>query len=1076
MGLFFWRRPKTQVFERVIIDLSLGATLADDYHLPKPFENELMLRNLSSDVTIENAEISIEKWEKQHSVELIKEAYNAKDWPTVYELAKARIRVEQERDVHIYLMRAYYANNEWAACTSICHSLLSFESNDIDAYRFLARCANNIFELEIAKEYYLKLIEIVPSDLDALVSLIRIDYDVNNFHQVIEYAKIVSQEHPTVRDGHLFLFRSYNNLQKFELATQSLEALLEMDATDLDVLLPLIRINYNLKNYQKVIAYAKTVSQEHPAARDGHLFLFKSYYHLQKFESAILPLEALLELDATDIDALLSLIRMNYNLKNYQKVIAYAKTVSQEHPTVRDGHLFLFKSYYHLQMFESAIPPLEALLELDAYDLDALLSLIRINYNMKNHHKVIEYGKITIQGHPNVRDGHLFMARSSMFLENFEESLKPLLQLLTMDEDDIESLVSIGKALYNLERYNDAMGYLERALTIDPDEQRSRRTLALIYDRLGKSEQALALYSKECNFKPLVFSNWEKKINLLYRLNREEKARECIPQLLELVDSNFDSYLLANEIASSFFWDDISKDLLKHCNENWGHTDSFYERIAQISLNSGELTEASNYISQGLQRTPKRKELLELQKKLLQILDETNTPRKLLEMALSNGESLLETECNIMNLIKVASKVKSYSIAEAKSNVLMISSSLGRGGAERQVVSCLSGLVKDSKFEETKLYCHSISDSNIKVETYESDVRELGVNIHGYGKRINWNAGIKDAEILLRPWKKYLEKLPVGMQRDIEPLFLNFIHEKPQIIHAWQDQTNLNAGIAALMAGVPGVVMFARSLRPDGKTMMHIRNRPYLRRAYQTFFEYSPRVLLCHNSSAGAISYSQWIGCAEDDFEVIHNGVDFSGIENASEGYSISEILHIPKKSIVIGGVFRLVTEKRPKLWVEAISKVIDAKENVIAVHIGGGSHSELIQSLINELGLSEKIHLIGQTKQVKAWLDEFDLFLLTSVVEGLPNVLIEAQAFGVPVISTDAGGAKDTFINGETGILVTEPTADELANAILNCLNDPEWMETAKINSRLNARKQFSQESMLKRLKEIYALSLQRT
>ena len=190
----------------------------------------------------------------------------------------------------------------------------------------------------------------------------------------------------------------------------------------------------------------------------------------------------------------------------------------------------------------------------------------------------------------------------------------------------------------------------------------------------------------------------------------------------------------------------------------------------------------------------------------------------------------------------------------------------------------------------------------------------------------------------------------------------------------------------------------------------------------------------------------------------------------------MSGILHIPKKSIVIGGVFRLVTEKRPKLWVEAISKVLDVKENVLAVHVGGGSHSEFIQDYVNELGLGDKIHLIGQTKQVKAWLDEFDLFLLTSIVEGLPNVLIEAQAFGVPVVSTDAGGAKDTFIDGETGVLVTEPTADELANAILKCLNDPEWMEIAKINSRINARKRFSQESMLKRLKEIYTFSLQRT
>jgi len=871
MGLLFWKK-KPQLFERIIIDLTLGATLADDYVLPKLLEEKLVLRNLRFDVTIEKAELLIEQWEKEHSMALIKDAYRNENWVNVFTLGEARIQAHSEQETYIYLIRAYYSNAEWDTCISICDSLLSIAADNLDAYRFLARCAKNKSEFEIAEKNYLRLLEYEPYDLDSLLSLIRLKYNENNYEQVIEYAELVIKEIP------------------------------------------------------------------------------------------------------------------------------------------------------------------------------------------------------------NVRDSYLFMARSCIILEKYQDSLKSLFHLLAMDEKDIEALVLLGKSLHSLEHYDDAKKYLERALEIEPDERRCRRTLALIYDRLGNTEQALDLYNKECIFAPLMFSNWEKKINLLYRLNREDAARDCIPQLLKLGISNLEHYLLANEIALSFYWNDISQELLESCLKTWGHTGSFFEKVAQMSLNSGDLTKASEYLSEGLQRNPKRKKLLELQKRLMQILADTSTPQKVLKEALFNGEPLLEVECNIMKLIKVASKVKPYSVNESKSNVLMISSSLGRGGAERQVVSCLSGLIQDPKFEETKLYCHSIRGSIWHVETYETEVRKLGVHIHEFGKRTNWNEGIKDAEIILEPWKEFLDKLPLGMQRSIEPLFLNFYYEKPQIVHAWQDQTNLDVSIAALMAGVPGIVMFARSLSPDGKTMMHIRNRPYLRRSYQTIFEHAPRALLCHNSLAGSRSYSEWTGYPEDNFEIIHNGVNFSAIEKMSDGYSTSEKLAIPENSIVIGGVFRLVAEKRPKLWVEAISKVIHAKKNVIAIHIGGGSYSDIIKDHIIDHGLSEKVHLIGQTKQVKAWLDVFDLFLLTSIVEGLPNVLIEAQAFGVPVISTDAGGAKDTFIDGETGILVTEPTADEIANAILNCINDPEWMKAAKINSRVNARKQFSQEAMLERLKEIYVLALQRT
>jgi glycosyltransferase involved in cell wall biosynthesis/Tfp pilus assembly protein PilF len=870
MGLFFWRK-KPQLFERIIFDLTLGATLSDDYTLPALLEERLVLRNLRIDVTIEKAKKLIETWEEQHSVLLIRNAYKIQDLDTVISLGQARIQAEKETEVHSYLIRAYYSKKEWNACISVCHSILSFDTSNLDGYRFLARCAKNKSELDLSEEYYLRLLEHEPNDLD---------------------------------------------------------------------------------------------------------------------------------------------------------------TVN---------------------------------------------SLIRLNYNASNHTEVIRYANLAIQIDPNIREGHLFLARSYVILGDYQTSLKPLLKLLSMNEKDLEALVSIGKVLHNLEKYNDSMKYLERALTIDPEERRSRRTLALIYDRLGKSEHALELYTKECVFEPRMFSNWEKKINLLYRLNRADEAQGCVLQILELGNFDLDAYLLANEVALSFYWNDSSKELLEDCSQKWGDSEDFFERITTISLKSGELTKTSTYVSQGLKKTPKNKGLLELQTRMMRILEDTNTLPEILEKALSEGEPLLEIECNIMNLIQAASKIQPYSITDSKSNVLMVSSSLGRGGAERQVVSCLSGLMEDRNFQDTQLYCHSIIGSRT-VATYEAEVRSLGVPIHEFGKRIDWNAGIKDAEALLKPWEQYLEKLPQVMRRDIEPLFLNFYHGKPQIVHAWQDQTNINVSIAALMAGVPGIVMFARSLRPDGKTMMHFRNRPYLRRAYQTLFDHAPRVLLCHNSSAGATSYSEWIGYSVEDFEIIHNGVDFSAIEAASNGSSVNDIVSISEDSIVIGGIFRLVIEKRPKLWVEAISKVMLEKANVIAIHVGGGSHSELIQAYINELGLSEKIHVVGQTKQVKAWLDTFDLFLLTSIVEGLPNVLIEAQAFGVPVISTDAGGARDTFIDGETGVLVTEPTADTIARAILNCLNNPEWMKTAKANSPEAARKRFSQEAMIKRLKEIYALSLQRT
>ena len=68
----------------------------------------------------------------------------------------------------------------------------------------------------------------------------------------------------------------------------------------------------------------------------------------------------------------------------------------------------------------------------------------------------------------------------------------------------------------------------------------------------------------------------------------------------------------------------------------------------------------------------------------------------------------------------------------------------------------------------------------------------------------------------------------------------------------------------------------------------------------------------------------------------------------------------------------------------------------------------------------------------VKSWLDKFDLFFLCSRVEGLPNVIIEAQGFGVPVISTNAGGANETIIDGETGYIVESHDPNDLSSKII--------------------------------------------
>ena len=801
----------------------------------------------------------------------------------------------------------------------------------------------------------------------------------------------------------------------------------------------------------------------------------RAAYNSQKWDDLFKLTKGRIEV-YSEVEPHIHLIRAHYTNQNWLDCTIVSKDLLSIDGENIDGLRFIARCAKNMSDDNKSEKYYQKILSISPEDADSLLSLIRINYNRAAHGNVIKLATKIIEFHPEIRDGHLFMSRSKMVIDDFEGSIEPLKQLLKIDKNDLEALVGIGKCLFAIGKYKRASIHLKKALIIDPEERRARRTLALVLDRQRDWEGAEKLFEVECTLFPEMFSNWEKRINILYRMNDEPKAKECIEQILDLMDNNLDAYLLANTVASSFYWEDMAAELLEYASNKWGNLIQFHISIIKSAIDNGNLSKAYIHIKNASLIDGENSELETLKLRFEQILKQTRTPLSLVEEHIEEGENLLISECAIRNILDGAKGVKVLDSSEDEKSVIIVSSSLGRGGAERQVVSCLDGLNKNKRFKDINLFCYSLDNSGGVLQTYEPEIREIGIEIHEFGKRYNWNADYENSDELLQPWVHYLDQIPQRMRREIEPLYLAFCRYKPDIVHAWQDQTNINVAIAGLMAGIPGIVLFARSLRPDGKTMMHIRNRPYLKRAYQALLQHE-RILLCHNSSAGAKSYGEWLEVDSSQFEVIHNGLDFDSLVHASVGANISPILKkygISDDSKIIGSVFRFVQEKQPKLWIDSVAMVIEKDDDVHGVIVGGGGLLTTIEHYIKEKGLQDRIHLVGQTRQVKAWLEVFDLFLLTSKIEGLPNVLLEAQAFGVPVVSTDAGGARDTFIDGETGILIKKGEEGNISRVLRERLLDGNWLINAKRQSKIYARSKFSQEAMLDTLVNIYDKSLE--
>ena len=773
-----------------------------------------------------------------------------------------------------------------------------------------------------------------------------------------------------------------------------------------------------------------------------------------------------------EVEPLIHKLRSEYKLQLWANSIGTCNEILK---IEKDNHIairFIARCAVNMEDFDKAKMMYGKLLESNFEDTDSIMALIRIHYNEKSFEGVIEYSNKLINIEEDSIIGHRFLYRAHINLGNLEPAVLHLNAIIKSDEKDVEALVELGRTKYKMKEYAQAKEALEKVLILEKGERRACRTLALIYDREGDWDSASKLYQAECETDPYLFSNWEKHISLLYKLNRVEEAKQCIDQILSTDGDSIELNVLAHSLCRSYFWEDLANEIRSDMEKKWRREHRLYVLLARRSLDAGNLTDCYHSLSKIKRKDRKISGYHQILEDLIQILNKVNYDIKHLKKATKRNETVLQTECAIRHILSLSKDVPKYKPRSTNQRLVMVSSTLGRGGAERQVLTCLNQLDKSKRFASINLLCRFQGSEEVEA-TYYEEINRLNVEIDQYQNESDWDSKFGISEIPDK-FKQPLSLLPDTMQFSISKYYAAIDKIKPDIVHGWQDLTNVEIALTCAMQGVPGVVMFARSLRPDGKTMAHIRKRKYFKEAYKEILK-DNKIQFSHNSDAGKLSYSSWLKIPQKRFSVIHNGIDFTEFYIKSDDDIIQEKVDafaIPENAIVIGCVFRMVREKRPNLWIDAVNECIKSNDRIHAIMVGGGPLMPEISAKISDLGLENKIHLVGQTNNVKPWLDKFDLFLLTSSVEGLPNVLIEAQAFGVPVISTDAGGARDTFIDGVTGYIVSD-NSNEISERIISTVNDSKWMEKAQTKSISYARQKFSPETMADNLSAIYEQSL---
>jgi len=400
--------------------------------------------------------------------------------------------------------------------------------------------------------------------------------------------------------------------------------------------------------------------------------------------------------------------------------------------------------------------------------------------------------------------------------------------------------------------------------------------------------------------------------------------------------------------------------------------------------------------------------------------------------------------------------------AFVRERVVLVVGTLGPGGAERQVVHTAIGL-REAGVDVTIL-CERLGGAENRFHLWRLD--GSGVRVAQRRAFFDPRAAGLPAELVPR-----LRQVGVGFDEAtswLVPELLWWIRElverRPGVVHVWLDATNVTAGLAAAIAGVPRIVLSGRSVAPVNFDLI----QPFMRPGYRALLR-RPGVALLNNSEAGAADYARWLDVPRARVGVVHNAAPAAARPDPAAIAAARRAFGVPDGAPLVGTLLRFSEEKRPLLFVRTAAALARTRPDVWFLMLGDGPLREAARALGASLGLGDRLLLPGPVREPAPALAGLDVFVLTSRLEGLPNVVIEAQALGVPVVTTDAGGAREAIDPGRSGYAVSPHDPELLAERISAILADPDWTAAARRHAPAFVARKFGLERMVAETRSVY-------
>lgn len=326
--------------------------------------------------------------------------------------------------------------------------------------------------------------------------------------------------------------------------------------------------------------------------------------------------------------------------------------------------------------------------------------------------------------------------------------------------------------------------------------------------------------------------------------------------------------------------------------------------------------------------------------------------------------------------------------------------------------------------------------SMLPPRAYVRELEQNGISVHSLDMR----RGVPDPRAIFR-LVRLLRRYPCD------------------ILHSYMVHANLLARIVRLFIHIPRVVCTAQNTDEGG------RHREWAYRLTDHLADMTTQV-----SQAGLERYVRVGAAPVHKIRLVPNGVDTERFQPDAEVRQRARgELEIGESQFLWLAVGRFDPQKDYGTLLKVVAQVKDATDFLLAI-AGDGPLRPQMEQLAQRLGIADRVWFLGLRTDIPDLMNAADAFIMSSAWEGMPMVLLEAHATGLPIVATDVGGNHEVVLHGKSGFLVEPRSPEVLATCMEELMRlDAETRSSMGLTGRKHVEEHYSLEGIVEQWESLY-------